>query len=89
MPVTRSAMKKLRQDKKRQKINLTSKNLVKEAIKKMRKNPSEKMLSEAFRLLDFAKKKKIFHAKKSARLKSRLSKLVAAKRKSTKKATSS
>src|SRR3989338_9624597 len=79
MPVTRSAEKKHRQDKNRQAVNSLVKNKVKEAVKFFRRNPSEKLYNAAASLLDQASKKKIFHANKSARLKSRLSKLLKGK----------
>lgn len=76
MPITTSAKKKLRQDKNRQITNLVQKRQVKEAMKKFRESPSEKLLSESFSVLDTAKKKKIFHPSKVNRLKSSLAKLL-------------
>lgn len=83
MPVIRSAIKKLRQDKKRGKRNLLVKKAVKEVLKKIKKNPSSGLLSKAFSILDTAAKKKIFHTKKSARLKANLTKLLGKKPTST------
>ena len=74
MPVTRSAAKKLRQDKKREIQNLTIKRAAKDAIKKYERSPSPAHLSRVFSLLDSGRKKHIFHANKVARLKSRLTK---------------
>ena len=74
MPVTRSAAKKLRQDKKREKYNKIAKNSIKQAIIKFRQNPSEKSLGQLYSFLDRAKKKKIYHANKVARIKSALAK---------------
>ena len=79
MPITRSAKKKLRQDKKRQKTNTAAKNAVHDAVKNYRKKPTEKMLSETFSLLDRALKKNLIHKNKVARLKSSLSKLLTSK----------
>lgn len=76
MPVTRSAAKKLRQDKKREKYNKIAKNSIKQAIIKFRQNPSEKSLGQLYSFLDRAKKKKIYHANKVARIKSALAKQV-------------
>lgn len=76
MPVTKSAKKALRRDWRREKINLKIKNRVRAAIKSVRKSPTKKILSQAFSLLDRAAKKKIFHRNKTARLKSRLAKLL-------------
>lgn len=73
MPVTRSAAKKLRQDKKRQSVNLKSKNAVKDSLKKFKTSPTAANLQKAFSLLDKMKKKKIWHANKVNRLKSALS----------------
>ncbi len=80
MPITRGAIKKLRQDKKRQKQNLTVKKAVISAVKKLKLNPNLKNLSEAYSLLDSTRKKKIFHKNKVARLKSNLSKLLTRKK---------
>ncbi len=83
MPVTKSAKKKLRQDKKRTLENKKVKNLLRVAIKKGRKNPSEKNIVQATKLIDKAVKKYIIHKNKAARLKSSLSKLASKKRKAT------
>jgi small subunit ribosomal protein S20 len=80
MPVTKSAQKKLRQDKKRNTINALVKTAFKIAIKKLTK-PAEKSTSKkelarkAASTIDKAVKKKIIHKNKAARLKSRVSKL--------------
>jgi len=76
MPITRSAAKKMRQDKDRKNYNLIVRNKVRDAIKNFRRRPEEKLYRLAASLLDQASKKKIFHANKSARLKSNLSKLL-------------
>lgn len=79
MPVIKSAIKKLRQDKKRESQNLLVRNAVKEAIKKFKKKPTPSLLSKVFKVLDTAAKKNIFHANKAARLKSNLAKLLGKK----------
>lgn len=76
MPVTISAKKKLRQDAKRRKQNSIVKTVLKNTIKSYKRNPNASSLSKVFSLLDNAKKKKILHANKVARLKARLSKLL-------------
>ena len=76
MPITRSAIKKLKQDVKREALNKAVKKKVKEAVKKLKLAPSDKLLAHVFRALDIAKKKKIYHSNKVARLKSHLSRLV-------------
>ncbi|MDO8620959.1 MAG: 30S ribosomal protein S20 [Candidatus Levybacteria bacterium] len=83
MPVTKSAKKKLRQDKKRTLENRKAKNLLRDAIKKGRKNPSEKNIIQATKLIDKAVKKYIIHKNKAARLKSSLSKLISKKGQAT------
>ncbi len=79
MPITRSAKKKLRQDKKRQTYNLLVKKTLKDTIKLFKKKPSPNLLPKLFRTLDMASKKKIFHPNKVARLKSKFSKMVSGK----------
>ena len=72
MPVTKQAKKKLRKDKKREKRNLKIKSTFKKAIKKTKKNPSAKNLTEARKVIDKAAKKGVIHKNKAARIKSRL-----------------
>lgn len=87
MPITRSAKKKLREDKKRGEVNFRVKKAVKSIIKKYRTAPSSVLLSSVFHLLDTAKKKNIYHANKVSRLKSNLSKLLTKKSVPDKKVT--
>lgn len=75
MPITASAKKALRQDRRRAIINKRIKRKIKEALKKARQKPTKKTLAEAASALDRAAKKKIIHKNKAARLKSRLAKL--------------
>ena len=70
-------MKKLRRDKKRALDNAVKRATLRTAIKSYRKSPSKKALSNVFSQLDKAAKTHIVHANKSARLKQRLSKLIA------------
>ena len=79
MPITSSATKKLRVDKRKTLINKKVKTQALKAIKQFRVKPEEKKLAEVFSSIDKAAKRKIFHAKKADRLKSRLSKLLAKK----------
>jgi small subunit ribosomal protein S20 len=83
MPHRHSALKKLRQDKKRRLRNLKIKNDIKNKIKKLKKLLQEKKLEEAkkqlnlvYSCLDKAAKKKIIHQNNAARKKSRLAKLL-------------
>lgn len=72
MPITKSAKKKLRKDKKRETENLKLKKSYKKTVKVTRKNPSKKNLTEASKVIDKAAKKGIIHKNKAARIKSRL-----------------
>lgn len=76
MPITRSALKKLRQDKKRTKYNLLIKKQVRETISAFKHNSTRSLFDKVASLLDTTTKKNIFHPNKVARLKSRLSKLL-------------
>ena len=76
MPITKSAKKKERQDKRRHTVNLRQKRVVLDLIGAFRKNPSAKALQKLSSALDISAKKNIFHPRKAARLKSRLSKLI-------------
>lgn len=80
MPITASAKKALRQDRRRAIINKRIKRKIKEALKKARQKPTKKTLAEAASALDRAVKKKIIHKNKAARLKSRLAKLLRTKK---------
>lgn len=86
MPITSSAIKKLRVDKRKTLRNKQIKTQALKAIKDFRGKPEEKKLAKVFSSIDKAAKKRIFHPKKADRLKSRLNKLVG-KKKTTKKKT--
>ncbi|HSX40563.1 MAG TPA: 30S ribosomal protein S20 [Candidatus Saccharimonadales bacterium] len=79
MPVIKSAKKKLRQDKKRTIVNKTLKEAFVKAVKKARKNPTEKVLQETTSIIDKTVKAGIIHKNKAARLKSSLAKALAQK----------
>lgn len=72
MPNIKSAKKKLRQDAKREKQNMTYKKTLKKTVKNMGKMKS-KDLKKAFSTIDKAAKKGVIHKNKAARLKSRIS----------------
>ncbi len=76
MPITKSAIKKLRQDKKRTIVNRAVKDGYKVLVKKFRKQPKSEQLAGVYEALDRAAKKHVIHPNRAARLKSRLSKLV-------------
>lgn len=95
MPITKSAKKKVRRDKRHTIINRKIRQQMRLAVKKMRQKPTKKNLQEASRFLDRAAKKSVIHKNKASRLKSRLAKLLpktkkkpADKKKSTKKTKS-
>ncbi len=83
MPITKGAIRKQRADKRKVIINLKVKSLYQVAVKKVRKQPTAKNLTEAFRRLDRAAKSHVIHKNKAARLKSRLTKLLPKTKSST------
>jgi ribosomal protein S20 len=77
MPITSSAKKALRRDKRRQKVNYKTRANTKKAIDTIKRGSNDpKDMSRLQSTLDRAAKEKIFHPKKVSRLKSRLNKLV-------------
>ena len=85
MPILTSAKKALRQNTKRRKINAKRRSDLKSVIKKYRKlaasdkEEAKKYLPTVYKNLDKAKKVNIIKGNKASRLKSRLSRLIAAK----------
>jgi len=75
MPVTKSARKKLRKDKKRELDNKRFINLLKKSIRLAKKDPKTKNVQKAISLADKAAKKNIIHKNKAARIKSSLAKV--------------
>ncbi|HUV42766.1 MAG TPA: 30S ribosomal protein S20 [Patescibacteria group bacterium] len=88
MPVTESAKKKVRRDKRRTVINREIRLQIKSTVKEMRQKPAKKAFQKASRALDLAAKKGIIHKKKASRSKSRLAKLLPKSKKKTPKKTS-
>jgi small subunit ribosomal protein S20 len=86
MPVIKSAKKKLKVDKKRESSNKKTLAVIDIAIKKAQKKPTPESIRIAFKAVDKGVKKDIFHKNKAARIKSRLSKLIAKKIQSSAKA---
>ena len=76
MPLTKQAIKKVRQDKRKTIYNVRVKKTYKQAVAAFRKNPTSKGISAVFSKLDKAAKTNIIHKNKADRLKSRLSKLI-------------
>lgn len=77
MPVTKQAIKKVRQDKRKTEINMRRKKAYKKAVHDVRSKKTPAALTAAFKALDLAAKTNVIHKNKAARLKSRLSKLIA------------
>ncbi len=82
MPVTKSAKKKLRKDIGRTLTNSKVERELKELIKKAKTEKTEKAVIAAVKATDKAAKNRIIHKNKAARIKSSLSKVVAAKKSS-------
>jgi len=76
MPITTSALKALRKDKRKTKINKRIRLKLKTVIQEVEKKPTKKNLKSSYSILDRAAKKKIIHKNKASRLKSRLAKLL-------------
>ncbi len=79
MPLTKQAIKKMHHDRKVTVANGLKELALRKAMKLHRKAPTAKTLQAVFSLLDKNVKTNIVHKNKASRLKSRLSKLVAAK----------
>ena len=79
MQITKRAIKKLRRDRSVETHNARIRAGLRDAVKAMRRHPTVKALSLAFTRLDKAAKTNIVHKNKVARLKSRLSRLLAKK----------
>lgn len=80
MPVIKSAIKKQRKDKKREKENSTFMVTVAKAVKAAQKGATPKVVAEAFSMIDRAAKKNLLHKNKAARMKAGLSKLLPQKK---------
>ncbi len=83
MPRIRSAAKRMRQARARATLNRTQRSQLRTALKRVRTasgSEAETAYAEAVKLLDRAGQKNIIHKNAAARQKSRLAKLVAAKR---------
>lgn len=79
MPILKNAKKALRSSQKKAEVNGRIKSMLKTMTDKMVKTPTQEVLNLAFSAIDKAKKRNVIHANKAARLKSRMSKLVASK----------
>ncbi len=83
MPVTKQAIKKVRQDRRKTVFNIKLKKNFKKVVSDFRKSPTVKTLPLVFKALDKAAKTNVIHKNKASRLKSRLSKLIASNKIST------
>ena len=75
MPIIKSAIKKMHQDRARTQNNEKTRAAYKKAVKTMRSKPGLETLKAAFSAIDTAAKKHVIHKNKAARLKSHLSRL--------------
>lgn len=85
MPIIKSAAKKLRADKKKEKKNNILRDSLKKSLKTARKTPTTANISNATKVLDKMVKKNLVHKNKAARVKSSLSKLLKSKKSTTSK----
>ncbi len=76
MPITKSAEKALRQSITRHARNAAQSKVLKETIKKFKKNPTSALLADVYQKLDKAAKNNLIKKNKAGRFKSNLSKLV-------------
>lgn len=76
MPVIKSAIKKLRQTKKKTVTNKAVKVSLKNVLDNFKKKPNLKEYSKLTSFIDKAAKNNIFHKNKASRLKSRLAKFL-------------
>lgn len=74
MPIIKSAIKKVKQDKKRAALNRTLSRKLKDALKKTKKGAFN--IASVFSVIDRAAKKGVIHKNKAGRLKSQVSKRV-------------
>ena len=93
MPIIKSAIKRVRQQARRQKRNLITKTAYKELIKKFEKlvetgkeADAQKLFPQVQKAIDMAVKKNLLHANTAGRKKSQLVKMIAEKTTTTKEA---
>lgn len=75
MPITKSAIKKERVDKRRTQQNVSAKGRLKTTIKEARLNPGQETLKAVYSAMDRAVKHHLVAKRHASRLKSRLAKL--------------
>jgi len=79
MPIIKSAKKKLKVDRKRESSNKRIKASINLFVKKAQKKPTPENIKKSFKIIDKGVKKNILHKNKAARIKARLSKIIAKK----------
>lgn len=82
MPVTKTAKRALRSSKRKALVNRKITTRLEVAVKLARRTKLGKNIRKAISLVDKAKKKKVIHKNKAARMKASLSKLMPRKRSS-------
>ena len=75
MPVTSSAKKALRKDRRKQIINKSIRSKVANSLKSAREELKPESLPATYSIIDRAAKKNIIHKNKASRLKSRITKV--------------
>ncbi len=83
MPIIKSAKKKQRADKTKEKRNNILRSLLKKALKEAKKSPTPAHVAHATKILDKLAKNNIIHKNKAARIKSSLSKKISPKKRQT------
>ncbi len=78
MPILHNAQKALRSAERKTQMNRQVKSKLKTAMDQFQAKPSQESLAVAFSKIDKAMRRHLVHRNKAARLKSQLSKLVAA-----------
>jgi small subunit ribosomal protein S20 len=76
MPVLPHAKKALRASKTKAQYNREVKSVAVTAMKKMTVKPSQENLTAAYKAIDKATKRKVFHHNRASRLKSKMAKLL-------------
>lgn len=72
MPIIKSAKKKLKQDRKKSKLNARYAHTYKQIIKKVKKGDKKIALKSVYSIIDKVAQKNIIHAHKAKRLKSQI-----------------
>jgi len=76
MPILKHAKKALRASKRKAHFNQLVRSAARTAMKKMRLEPNKNNLQTAYKTIDKAAKRHVFHDNKAARFKSQMAKLL-------------